>query len=800
MLFSRPITYDLSDCRVAHGRIYDTEVYDGDEWVPHGRLAVMRDMITHDGNHIHTVDYHGPNHALLIRGKAGDPTFRARLNLTECGNAFVGTMSTGGGKPQALRGTALEQVYRTQRHLKSDPAAPFLPWEDFTIKSEWVSGELKITYLLGSENVSDRTRVTKVDRAKGETWLEMVAQFQPPFRQNAFSIVLVSGSQTFTGTLTDDDGNDYDWRGATAPELPEPRAAVFRAAHESRPSAFAEATPSTTMSLQDLDNISSIQVVTDDKGKQFTVDFAQTTCGGYFNKCLVNALDQKWIDGIYGHAYYLPPGVQQVFSDSTQYFKDYAVLGTGQMLYDNLGTNPQYRDLIKRIQPQTMQTVWQDMGKSQTAGLAYQEASNALYIQGYRDGVPQMQAYLQDDPEKWALDYFNWLSDDANLLTWQIQVASKEFDNVKSRMYEWYVKLQVLAPDKDYGQRFMTIAYAALLGVTYSKSRWSDDLKPYLQALIENAIAGKVDPTIMDEVQQQAAKENQELMSTLVTTADQIALLVDGIAAAMSAYQLNKPLQQLAQDPQAQALIGQQLQGAQYEAWSDLTTKGKVGGLLSMMFYGATAGYLIYTIAQDSKSPQTPKQITTEVNLGVLAMAILVKGIEKMMSLGVGRFLENFSLGGHGGAFRTFAGDLATWFKEGGKIVPEGPVGKAFVAIFGENSAEFMTRRIGPAMAVCGLVLSAFMLYDAIQSGDIRNVVFEALNAFVGLLTVALIGFELMSFAWAGPAGLALAVVGIIITLVQFIWNLIDPPQPAPDPITEFVDGPMVAKGFATAG
>jgi len=366
-------------------------------------------------------------------------------------------------------------------------------------------------------------------------------------------------------------------------------------------------------------------------------------------------------------------------------------------------------------------------------------------------------------------------------------------------MYEWYVKLQVLAPNKDYGQRFTTIAYSALLGVTYSKALWADDLKPFLQALIENAIAGKVDPAVMDQIQQQAAKENQEILKTLVTTADQIALLVDAIAAALTAYTLKKSLQQLALDPEAQRLIGQQLAGPQYQAWSALTAKGKIGGLLSMLFYGASAGYLIYTISEDSKKPQTPKQITEEVNLGILTMAILVKGIEKMMSLGVGSFLQRFSQGGNGGAFRTFAGDLATWFQEGGKIVPTGKLGKTMVAIFGENSAEFMARRIGPAMAVAGLVLAAFMLYDAIVSGNVRSIVFEALNTFFALAGVVLIGLELLSVAWAGPVGLAVAAIGVIIVLVQFIWGLIDPPQPPPDPITEFVDGPMVAQRFASA-
>ncbi len=562
MALSSPVKYRLSDCRSAHDRIYEVEIYDGDRWVPHGQLAVVEDAITHDGTQVHTIDYQAPNHVLVLTGKADDPTFRAKINLTETGTAFVGTMSVRDGMPQAIRGAEVEVVYETRRRPASDPEAPMEPWENFTIKSEWADQQLKITYLLGREDISSRVRVTRVDRQKGETTLEMVAQFDPPFRQNAFVIVLTSGNHSFGGTYTDDDTRDYAWFGQIPAQLAASRAAVFRAVQECRSSLKAAPAPTATMSFQELDNISSIQIVTAPDGKQITVDFAQTTCGSYFNKCLVNGLDSKWIDGIYGHPYSVPDGVQKVFNANTKFFQDQSVLGTGQMLYDMLATSPAYKDLIKRVEPNAMKNAWQNMGKSETVGLSYQKVSNDLYIQGYRDGVSQMKPYLEDNPEQWAEGYYGWLTDTANLLTWQIQVASKEFDNVKTRMYEWYVKLQILAPDKDYGQKFMTIAYSALLGVNYSRSKWSDDIKPFLAALIENAIAGKIDPDIMDEVQRQAALENIELLKTLITTADQIALLVDAIAAALTAYALKNTLQQLAHDPEAIELIARQARGA----------------------------------------------------------------------------------------------------------------------------------------------------------------------------------------------------------------------------------------------
>lgn len=792
-----PVRHELTDVRVLHGRVFDTEIYDGEQWVPSDRLVISHDFIAFGDARVHTSVVREPQQALMLHGKVNDPSFRARLHLTEDGNAFIGTVATGGETPRAFRGAGLTVVYQTRRRKVASPSSPLEAWEDFTIRTEWVEGELKVTYLLGTEDISDRTRVTKVDRAKGETWLEMAQQVTPPFNIDHFAILLVSGSRSFKGTYTSDEDVAYDWEGDIADHVAEEHATAFRAVLAAAPADLQAGAPDSSLSLQDLDNISSIQLVTDGKGKSITVDYAQTTCAGYFNKGLANSLDDKWVNGIYGHRYVLPAGAQDVVKSSETFFKQNAVLGTGQMLYDNLATWPQYSDLLSKVNGTAMETAWTQLGKDPKTAEGYQAATSKMYIQGYRDGVPQMKPYLEDDPEKWAKAYFDWLSDDANLLTWQIQVASGQFENVKTRIYEWYVKLQVLAPTKDYGERFTSIAYAALLGVAFSRSGWSNDLKPYLEAMIENAIKGQIDPKLMTEVQQQAAKANQELLSSLVTTADNIALLVDGIAAGLTSYASTKRLQQLALDPEAQRLIGQNLQGSQFKAWGELTAKGKVGGILSTVFYGASAAFLIYNIVEDAKKPQTPKQIVSEVNLGVLALAILVKGVERLMSIGVGSALQRFAAAGEGSAFRTFAGQFATWFKEGGKVVPEGAFGKAMVSIFGENSAEFLARRIGPAMAVVGLILAAFTLADAIKSGNVRDIIFEALNTFIALASVVLIGLELLSFAWAGPAGLVVAAVGIVIVIVQLIWNWFDPPAPPPDPITEFVKGPMVAKGFA---
>jgi hypothetical protein len=81
----------------------------------------------------------------------------------------------------------------------------------------------------------------------------------------------------------------------------------------------------------------------------------------------------------------------------------------------------------------------------------------------------------------------------------------------------------------------------------------------------------------------------------------------------------------------------------------------------------------------------------------------------------------------------------------------------------------------------------------------VRDIVFDAINTFFALADLVFIGLELVSFAWAGPVGLAVAIVGALVALAQLIWNLISPPPPPPDPIQEFVNGPLTQAGYVKA-
>ncbi|WP_442874467.1 hypothetical protein [Amycolatopsis sp. NBC_00438] len=148
-----------------------------------------------------------------MNGKAGNPAFQARLNLTEDGNGFVGTMSADGGTPVAVRGAGIEVVYHTERRHPGlvVPAVGGLHRQDRVGPGD-SDGHLPA----GLRRRQRPVRVTKVDRPTGETTLEMPAEFRGAFRPDSFVIVLASGSRSFAGTFDDSEDNRYDWRGNTA--------------------------------------------------------------------------------------------------------------------------------------------------------------------------------------------------------------------------------------------------------------------------------------------------------------------------------------------------------------------------------------------------------------------------------------------------------------------------------------------------------------------------------------------------------------------------------------------------------
>ncbi|ATB37215.1 hypothetical protein CYFUS_002636 [Cystobacter fuscus] len=705
-----------------------------------------------------------------------------------------------------LTASAEGKTYVVLRNLEQVTA--YVPGNEFTsagtfsLGTEWV-GEgalrhLKSIFKLDGRDVSDRTAVVKT--YQWQTTISMAPSSNPFGDQDQFTVVIDYSGHTLAGTYTDASGNLYDWKGrAQTASLqgfvakPQDFIAMDKASTTSMvaPMGFTSALRAASalgpdLSVQDLMNVSSVTEVVV-HGQPKILDTAQTQTGKYFQDMLVNALDDQWVNDFFGSRPPLPPSVQKILNDNKEFFQEHAVMNLGQMVHDAFDRVEKDKDIVKRIDVKKLSAAWESMGTNP----GYVAQSSPLYAEGYRVGVPGIQPYLENNPKQWAQKLYEQLTSAEFLNVWAVQVANQQFKNVRQQMYEWNVQLSVLDPDdQERPQKMLTTMFAVIIGSNFNKMAWDQEIIPYLKQAIQNMLDGKTSD-FSDEMLKKNAEAFQKAMKEMVSTFNTMEEFTDQFVNALNLWagrNNGKPLVAAGQDVYEAAgeffrMVGRTDAQRRWENFKDIG--GKVFGAV---LYGAAAGYLIYKIVDGEGL--TPIE---DINLALLATGFFVKGIEKLLATGIGDWIHARVNTGVA-RLDNFAKDLTKWFSEDG-VVAEGWA----MRIFGKNSAEFFAERLGPAIALVGIALSAFDLYKAIKSGDTRDIVFESLNTFFALAGAVLLGFELASFAWAGPLGIAVAVVGLIVAAVQLIWNIIDPPPPPPDPVQQFVDGPLKAAGFVLA-
>jgi hypothetical protein len=209
--------------------------------------------------------------------------------------------------------------------------------------------------------------------------------------------------------------------------------------------------------------------------------------------------------------------------------------------------------------------------------------------------------------------------------------------------------------------------------------------------------------------------------------------------------------------------------------------------------YALGGAVIIFGIFMNSQRPADFNSAVQDMSLGILALGALTKSIETVMNVGMGNWMRNYAVH-NDGRLAEFAGDLAKWFSKNGEVVPVGRCGKFFTAIFGDNAATFFAKRMAPALAIMGLVLCSVSLFHAIQSGNTADIVFDSLFVFFALADSTLMFLSMGGFAWAGALGFGVAIAGLILVIVNILYNIL---VPKPDPVKDFVHGPMKAKGFA---
>ncbi len=803
---------NLKQAYLLHNRLFSYQELEDGKWVDKGNLALFENTAFLNNEKLYHVHYHKPTESVHYSFGKGENHRSGRFFFSEEHLAFTGTVHSSDGTLTAVRGNLRETVFNTQRKLQSE--STYTDWETFTLGTEWVgegpNRKLKSIFKLGSQDISKRTAV--VDIRQWETTINMMKDNNPlGGGRDSFTIVVDYQGHKFKGTYTDKEGIVYDWQGTVqehsiANNIADftsfmaidtaPREIIHLMAFTAADRATADNGPD--ISVQDLMNVSSVTQV-EVKGETKVLDMAQVQTGKYFQSILINSLDQKWIDDFFGDKRSFPEGVQKVMDAHQKFYKDKAVMNLGQMIHDNFGTVERDKNIVKKIDNDKLDKAWKALGKDPDYGTQ----SSELYIQGYKDGVPGIQPYLANDPKGWAKRLYENITSEDFVSMWAVQVASDQFKNVQHQLYEWYVQLSVLDPDPidpnsndpnaTYATQMLYDTFPVVLGAVFNQTKWDDSLKPFLEKAIQNMQEGNTD--FADEMVKNNAEEIKKTFQQMVTTFDTIEEFTDQIINAMNIWQNRNPGQAMIDagddiyDGIAQ-MFQREGRSPARRVWDNFKDVG--GKIFSSLAYATGAGFLIYQIA--SGQDLNPIQ---DISLGLLATGFMVKSIDKLLATGIGKWLRTKIEGGVS-KIAEFAKDLTKWFSKEG-IAAETATGKLVSKVLGKNATEFFAKRLGPVLAVFGIVISAIDLYKAIKTGDVRDTVFEAVNVFFALADLVFIGFELAGFAWAGPVGLAIAVVGVIVALVQLIWNLVSPPSLPPDPVDKFVNGPLKDAGFVLA-
>lgn len=806
-----------------HGLRFDPhKVLDG-EWVDHENpfgdvckaktvehargLTVTRTGAFYDGVPLHNVQYCAATHSMRfgapeVEGPIG--TLYLNAPMTQ----YVGMWaSSPSAAPQTVRGVNTSQLYSTEL---TDANAKTSKGPDLMIGTKWVQepfGDiLKQVVMLGDRDVSSRCAVSIVE----DMWTysySMRAENNPISGSDpsTFSIKVVPhpGEQpvsTFSGTYTDNKSVTYNWKGTSITQTSN---SLEDAAHlsllntsvenlssngestrafEAPASAIASESSTDSLSLSDLLNVSTM--TPDGKtadGENKYLDRAQDRTAEYFQNLLLASLDESWRSSLYGDAPYLTPGCKVLQEKHATWLKAEAVPNMGLILHDNV-TDSTHSSIVAKINRDKIAEHYSSLSSSTD----YEELSQALYIEGYGDAVPGITPYLKDKEGNWGEKFHDYITSDAFLNVWAVQVASNEFKNVKEVMYELWVKLTVLCPKgSTKPNEALSVMYSTILNSQYTNAKWIEDMKPQLAQAIENLLHGTID--FKDEILQKNAQEQRKIAQSMVSGLDNEAELLDILNDLFTLISLEreKAVSAVQEDEVVAVIENGGRFGALRSAFSTWGTKAFA--CLKVIGFGAIAGYFLYQVIGD-KGADAP----ADIGLTVIATGFIIKGMESFLATSLGRWLTTTISGAAGdGILRGMLTKFTNWFSK------EGVVSESWVVrVLGKSSGEFFGRRFGPALAVFAIALCAISLSKAIKTGDTTDIIFESLNLVVAVCGVVFIGLELINFAWAGPVGLFIAAIGIFIAVFQLVWNQTHPPSPPPDPVENFVNGPLQDAGY----
>jgi hypothetical protein len=295
---------------------YKIEVLKNDQWIDSTALIIRGNDVYFAGTHVERFLYNEAVNSAAMTFNIHGQSCHANLFFTDAKQGFIGRYWDEQGNSLLIRGSlGYTELFLTKKRPLSDPRAGLESWLSFGIETHWddfggKNPTLVVKYTLGDYDVSNRTRVTHVDKAEGTTTIEMVKALLPfqmtfddEIDDTSFTIVLQPGGEEFAGEL-----NLQDELFELTGQLEDPAAQIQSSklaamAGAGEPGSVAAGSIQTpemfystpTMSIQQLDSVSSIQRGKGENGAEYTYDAAQAGAGEYFNESLINGLDDEWV-------------------------------------------------------------------------------------------------------------------------------------------------------------------------------------------------------------------------------------------------------------------------------------------------------------------------------------------------------------------------------------------------------------------------------------------------------------------------------------------------------------------------
>jgi len=533
-----------------------------------------------------------------------------------------------------------------------------------------------------------------------------------------------------------------------------------------------------SLSLQDLLNITSITSVKNSSGHVTIVDLAQKQAAKYFEDILLNNLDVTYLKNLFGDKKTLPPNVEAISNEFSAWFKKRSLMNAGQVIYDQfrLGSK-RHKKIVDKIDIKAIEKLWIGIKQDKE----FDSISSRLYTEGYRDAIPAIHRYLPDGKE-WAKRLFDVLTDRQFLKVWMLQNENQSCDKIGQQMYEWYVQLSVLDPTNlELPRKLLSILFGVVLNVSIAKSHWTEELKSSLTASFKAMIDGKVDSS--DTALQKDAAAASAALSEFVSIFSNLDEFSHILAKALSIWMRKRPDAFLVDFDGSSILkvIKHEDKPIEWKHKFEISWKKFLAshGLkyISAGLYGTAGTHLLFTLATDHSVPLS--QIPQEINLGLLATG----KVDKIIATSLGNWLNLSRL-------EIFAKSLQKWITNN-SMIPEIWAKK----MFGNASAKLFSNQWGSALAILGISSTSTAIWNEVVDKNNATFLFEPSTVFFELSSA--VGLEPSGFAWVGHVGLAIAASGSISNLVHEAGNNLHAIVPHSKFVEEFVNGPLALAGLS---